>query len=229
MVLSLPGILGGADIPPLRGLDEVNHKHVELRGGFWAPRLKTHEEVAVPHALDCLERDGHVANFDIAAGLAKEPPHGHHAFDSDLHKALEGALYSLEHHDDPGLRRRVEGILDRILAAQQKDGFLISYFIIQGLDKKWDDLRLEHQMYNAGHFFEMAVEHDRLTGNPKTLNAAKRFADHIDAVFGPGKRYDVDMAGIPTGLTGIALRDASGHCLCHSPFRRRAYAQLHPS
>jgi hypothetical protein len=154
--------------------------------------LKTHAEVTVPHALDCLERDGHVANFDRAAGLGAGPIRGHHAFDSDLYKALEGACYSLGHHADPALRRRVEGILDRILAAQQKDGFLISYFIVQGLDKKWEDLRLEHQMYNAGHFFEMAVEHARLSGNPKALDAAKRFADHIDGVFGPGKRYDVD-------------------------------------
>jgi DUF1680 family protein len=192
ILLSLSGVVAGADLPPRRGLEEVNHKQVELRGGFWGPRLKTHYGVTVPHALDCLERDGHVTNFDKAAGRTKGPLQGHHAFDSDLHKALEGALDSLQHHDDPGLRQRVEGILDRILAAQQKDGFLISYFIVQGLDKKWEDLRLEHQMYNAGHFFEMAIEHDRLSGNPKVLEAAKRFADHIDGVFGPGKRYDVD-------------------------------------
>src|SRR5262249_28821244 len=51
---------------------------------------------------------------------------------------------------------------------------------------------LNHQMYNAGHFFEMAIEHHRLTGDPKALDAAKRFADHIDDIFGPNKRYDVD-------------------------------------
>jgi len=181
-----------ADPPPLHGLDEVNHERVELRGGFWGPRLKTHHEVTVPHALDCLEKDGHVTNFDKASGVVKGPPSGHAAFDSDLHKALEGAMYSLRHHDDSQLRRRVDGILDRILAAQRKDGFLISYFIIQQSDRRWEDLRLMHQMYNAGHFFEMAVEHNRLTGDPKVLNAAKRFADHIDGIFGPGKRYDVD-------------------------------------
>ena len=47
-------------------------------------------------------------------------------------------------------------------------------------------------MYNAGHFFEMAVAHAQLTDDPKGLNAAKRFADHVDGLFGPGKRYDVD-------------------------------------
>ena len=175
----------------MRGLEEVNHQHVELRGGFWGPRLKTHHEVTVPHALNSLERDGHVTNFDKAAGVFDGPLRGHHAFDSDLHKALEGALYSLQHRDDSPLRKRVEGILDRILAAQQKDGFLIAYYIVQDSDKRWQTLRLEHQLYNAGHYFEMAVEHNRLTGESKVLDSAKRFADHIDGIFGPGKRYDV--------------------------------------
>ena len=181
-----------ADPPPLRGLREVSHANVELRAGFWGPRLRTHSEVTVPHALDELEKDGHVTNFDKAAGRYDGPLRGHHAFDSDLHKALEGALYSLQHDTNRPLRQRVEGILDRVLAAQQKDGFLISFFIVQQQDQRWDDLRLEHQMYNAGHFFEMAVEHARLTGEPRVLDAAGRFADHIDGLFGPGKRYDVD-------------------------------------
>ncbi|MCD6393019.1 MAG: glycoside hydrolase family 127 protein [Planctomycetes bacterium] len=180
-----------ADVPPMRGLGDVSCEHVQLQGGYWGPRFKTACEVTVPHALDCLERDGHVTNFDKAAGVFDGPLRGHHAFDSDLHKALEGAMYCLQHHDDTKLRQRVEGILDRIVAAQQADGFLISYFIVNGLDKKWDDMRLEHQMYNAGHFFEMAVEHHRLSGEKKAIDAAKRFADHIDSVFGPGKRYDV--------------------------------------
>jgi len=159
LLLSSFGIAGGMDVPPNRGLCEVNHSNVELLGGFWGRRLKTHYDVTVPHALDCLERNGHVTNFDKAAGVFEGPLRGHHAFDSDLHKAMEGAMYSLQHHDDPALRQRVEGILDRILAAQQDDGFLIAYYIVKDSDKRWENLRLEHQMYNAGHFFEMAIEH----------------------------------------------------------------------
>jgi DUF1680 family protein len=189
--LSFMSITAAADVLPDRGLYEVGHEQVELRGGFWGARLKTHHETTIPHALDCLERNGHVTNFDKAAGVFDGPLRGHHAFDSDIHKAMEGAMYVLQHYDDSELRRRVESILKRILAAQQEDGYLISYYIVNGLDKKWDDLRLEHQMYNAGHFFEMAVAHHRLSGKSDALNAAKRFADHIDSVFGPGKRYDV--------------------------------------
>ncbi len=191
VALGVMSIAAGADVLPDRGLYEVSHKRVELHGGFWGSRLKTHHDRTIGHALDCLERNGHVTNFDKAAGVFDGPLRGHHAFDSDIHKAMEGAMYSLQHHDNPRLRQRVENIVDRILAAQQTDGYMISYFIVNGLDKKWKDMRLQHQMYNAGHFFEMAVEHNRLSGNPKALDAAKRFADHIDSIFGPGKRYDV--------------------------------------
>jgi uncharacterized protein len=177
--------------PPIRGFQEVGYDQVELRGGFWGPRLKTTHDVTIPHSLDELEKTGHVTNFDKAAGKMKGQLDGNHAFDSDLYKVLEGALISLQHNDDPKLLQRVDGMIDRILAAQQDDGFLISWFIVNGLDKRWEDLRLEHQLYNAGHLFEMAGEHQHLTGNPKVVDSAKRFADHIDGIFGPSKRYDV--------------------------------------
>ncbi len=116
---------------------------------------------------------------------------GHSAFDSDVHKALEGACYTLGHTPDPALRARLESILDRILAAQEKDGYLVSYYTAKEPDQKWANMRLNHEDYNAGHFFEFAVAHHQLDGNPKALEAAKRFADHIDGIFGPGKRYEV--------------------------------------
>jgi len=194
LVVLIAGLAGGeawGGPPAVRGLRETPLSRVALRGGFWGPRLRTHHDVTIPHALDCLERAGHVANFDLAAGAAEGTLRGHHAFDSDLHKALEGALYTLQHHEDPALRRRVEGVLDRILAAQQPDGFLISCYIVRDAEKRWQEMRLEHQLYNAGHFFEMAVAHYRLTGRKKVLDAARRFADHIGGIFGPGKRYDV--------------------------------------
>jgi DUF1680 family protein len=104
---------------------------------------------------------------------------------------MEGACYTLGHRDDTALRQHVESILDRVLAAQEKDGYLVSYFTAKEPLNKWANMRLNHEDYNAGHFFEFAVAHHQLTGETKALDAAKRFADHIDRVFGPGKRYEV--------------------------------------
>jgi uncharacterized protein len=146
------------------------------------------------------------------AGAVNNPDHGivgNIAYDSDVHKALEGACHSLCHHEDQALRQRVDGILERIVAAQQDDGYLVSYFIAKEPENRWADLRTNHEMYNAGHFFEFAVAHHQLTGNRKALDAATRFADHIDNTFGPGKRYDVDgHQGVEMAL--IKLYRATG-------------------
>ena len=104
-------ITAGSEVLPNRGLYEVSHEQVKLRGGFWGLRLKTHHEVTIPHALNFLERSGHVTNFDKAAGVFDGPLRGHHAFDSDLHKALEGAMYCLQHRDDSHLHKRIKKIL----------------------------------------------------------------------------------------------------------------------
>ena len=77
------------------------------------------------------------------------------------------------------------------MAAQQDDGYLNTYFTIEEKEKKWENLRQWHELYCAGHFFEAAVAYYQATGKRKILDAAIKFADLIDSIFGPGKRYDV--------------------------------------
>ncbi len=192
LVLSLAATFAQADTPPIRGLTEVPNQQAKLSGGFWGPRQETAHKTTIPHALDHLEKDGHVTNFDKAAGKMEGTASGHAAFDSDLYKALEGAMYCLQNKPDKALSKRVDGILDRIIAAQQDDGFLVAYFMLKEQKYRWDRLRTMHQMYNAGHYFEMAIEHHKVTGDKKVLDSAIKFADHIDSIFGEGKRYDVD-------------------------------------
>ncbi|NNJ87380.1 MAG: glycoside hydrolase family 127 protein [Akkermansiaceae bacterium] len=152
---------------------------------------------------------------------------GHSAFDSDVYKALEGACYTLKNANDPALRKRVDSMLDRILAAQEDDGYLVSFFTAKEPDQKWANMRLNHEMYNAGHFFEFAVAHHQLSGETRSLEAAKRFADHIDNTFGPGKRYEVGgHQGIELAL--IKLYRATGETryleLCRFLLEERGHA-----
>jgi DUF1680 family protein len=81
----------------------------------------------------------------------------------------------------------VIGVLER---AQQPDGYLNSYFQVVAPDKRWSNLRDWHELYCAGHLIEAAVAHYHATGSERLLIIARRFADHIDSVFGdaPGKR-----------------------------------------
>src|SRR5262249_918801 len=54
----------------------------------------------------------------------------------------------------------------------------------------WTDFAHGHELYCAGHLIQAAVAHRRATGEDRLLWIARRFADYVDATFGPapGKR-----------------------------------------
>ena len=88
----------------------------------------------------------------------------------------------------------IDEAISAIEAAQRPDGYLNSYFARERADQRWTDFDL-HEMYCAGHLFQAAVAHHRATGSTRLLDVATRFADHIDATFGPeeqGKRIGTD-------------------------------------
>lgn len=59
LVLSSLSIAGGTDILPNRGLHEVNHTHVELRGGFWGRRKRISAKRAELKQRTVPERKGY--------------------------------------------------------------------------------------------------------------------------------------------------------------------------
>ena len=70
-------------------------------------------------------------------------------------------------------------------AAQQDDGYLDTYYIINGKDKIFTNLKDHHELYCMGHLIEGAVAYYEATGKDKLLKAAARFADYAAAHFGP--------------------------------------------
>lgn len=80
--------------------------------------------------------------------------------------------------------------IDLIISAQQPDGYLNIYFTVVEPEKRWTNLRDQHELYCAGHLMEAAVAHFRATGSRKFLDAMCRYADYIASVFGvePGKK-----------------------------------------
>ena len=180
-----------ADQPQHRKLSAVPFTEVKLQDDFWAPRLKTNREVSIPHNFKWCEETGRFGNFAKAAGLAEGKFEGIYFNDSDVYKVLEGASYSLADHPDPVLDKMVDDVVAKIAAAQQENGYLNTYFTLVEPDKKWTNFRKMHELYCAGHLFEAAVAHHRATGKTTLLDVATRFADRIDAIFGPNKRHEV--------------------------------------
>lgn len=105
--------------------------------------------------------------------------------DTDFSKWIEAVAYSLTQHPDPELEALADGAIDIVCEAQQEDGYLDTYYIINGRDKTWSNLKDHHELYCFGHLTEGAVAYYQATGKKKLLHAAMRFADYVDSYFGP--------------------------------------------
>lgn len=110
--------------------------------------------------------------------------------DSDFYKWVEAAAYSLSVHPDPELEATVDGAIDVICAAQHESGYLDTYYILNGMDGAFTNLKDHHELYCLGHLIESAVAYYQATGKDKLLWAARRYADYVGSCFGPedGKR-----------------------------------------
>ncbi len=104
--------------------------------------------------------------------------------DSDFSKWIEAVAYSLANHPDAELEKVADEAIDIVCAAQQENGYLDTYYIINGMDKIFTNLRDHHELYCFGHLAEGAVAYYEATGKDKLLKAAMRFADFIESYFG---------------------------------------------
>ena len=162
-----------------------------LGAGFWATRQEVNARVGIPQGPELLESAGNLHDLRLAAGTATGAFRGDYPFmDSDVYKWLEAASWQLARlePDDPEyapLAADVERLVGLIADAQQTDGYINSWFQSGKGEGRFSDLRWGHELYCAGHLIQAAVAHSRATGGDRLLAIAQRFADHIDASFGP--------------------------------------------
>jgi DUF1680 family protein len=180
---------------------------VSFDDSFWAPRIRKNHEATLPSQLKLLWETGRIDNLRRAAGKIDGEFQGRYFNDSDVYKWLEAASWSLATFPDPQLEQTMDEVITEIADAQRPDGYLSSYFARDLADDRWTDFDL-HEMYCAGHLFQAAVAHHRMTGSTRLLDVATRMADHIDARFGPeelGKRIGTDgHPEVEMGLVELA-------------------------
>ena len=111
--------------------------------------------------------------------------------DTDLYKWLEAVAYSLIRHPDARLQATAEEAIRLIEDAQAEDGYLDTYYILNGRNKTFSNLRDHHELYCFGHLTEAAVAYHQATGNERLLKVAERFAEFISRHIGaePGKKH----------------------------------------
>lgn len=132
-----------------------------------------------------------VYTFRGFEALPEDPKHLDDKFygfvfqDSDFYKWIEAVGYSLSQHPDDKLEALADEAIEIVCAAQQEDGYLDTYYILNGKDRIFTDLRDHHELYCLGHLLEGAVAYYQATGKDRLLNTARRYADYVASYFGP--------------------------------------------
>ncbi len=172
---------------------------VVIREGFWLPRFETNRLVTVWADFRKSEETGRISNFARAGKLEEGPFRGIPFDDSDVFKIVEGAAYTLATHPDPKLDTYLDGLIAKMAAAQEPDGYLYTARTLgftNGMTgpTRWSNLAHGHELYNVGHMYEAAVAHFAVTGKRALLDVARKNADLIDKTFGPAPDQ---LKGVP--------------------------------
>ena len=166
-------------------------KSIKVTDPFWKNYMELVRTEVIPYQWEALndriegaEPSYCIQNFKIAAGLMEGKFQGMVFQDSDVYKWLEAVAFSLVWHPDEQLEKTADEVIDLISLAQQPDGYLNTYYIINGLDKRFTNLRDNHELYCLGHMLEAAIAYYEATGKDKFLNTAIKYVDCVDSLFG---------------------------------------------
>ncbi|MEW1717944.1 beta-L-arabinofuranosidase domain-containing protein [Streptomyces sp. NPDC093109] len=164
------------------GLDEVR-----ITGGFWARRRQVNASATLDHCRHWMERAGWIGNFRAATeGRVHRDRRGREFADSDVYKLLEAMAWQAGPHTGAAPDAGIAALTETIAAAQEPDGYLSTAFGRPGQLPRYSDLEWGHELYCYGHLIQAGVAEIRTRGEGELAKTARRAADHVCAVFGPG-------------------------------------------
>src|SRR5579862_8443910 len=193
------GILNLAGSPYAK-LKNVPVHAVTIQAGFWASRRYANVENSIPSMGKLLEVNGRMDNFRRLIGKSDAPQRGPVYSDSDVYKWLEAVGFALQSGNRPELRSVADAVIKEVVAAQQPDGYLNTYYV-----REHADLRMKaktqqwgHELYNMGHMLQGAIAYYRATGDQTMLNSGARFVnDFLLSNYGPEQNKQPLMSGHP--------------------------------
>lgn len=134
--------------------------------------------------LEGVEKSHVTANFINAAKALKGESVGDGFYgmvfqDSDAYKWLEAAAYAIADRPDEELEHQADELIAIIADAQDKDGYLNTYFTVKDTEKRWTNLLEGHELYCSGHLIEAACAYYEATGKRSLLDIAIKNAECI--------------------------------------------------
>ncbi|RNE64201.1 glycoside hydrolase family 127 protein [Cryobacterium tepidiphilum] len=170
------------------GLDDVS-----IEGGFWGDRQELNATAIIEHSEHWVERMGWVANFDAAVeGRLAADRRGREFSDADVYKVMEAMAWEIGRTGNREMDARLQALVTRIAPVQEADGYLNTKFGRPGQEPRYTDLQWGHELYCYGHLLQAAIARGRTKGDDLLVETARRAADHVCDVFGPGGIESVD-------------------------------------
>src|SRR5690606_8249506 len=122
---------------PSQKIYPINFSKVAIEDNFWSPQLEKVANATIDACVTYTEdKTGRIRNFEkVAQGSGKHE--GIYYDDSHVFKAIEGIAFSLKTYPDKKLEDNTDVWIDKIAAAQQPDGYLNTYYTLNGLQDPW--------------------------------------------------------------------------------------------
>lgn len=183
------------------GLKTIRLNNIRITDSLFGSYSKLVTEKIIPYQWEILNDRVEDAiptycidNFKIAAGEMNGIRKGAVFEDTDLYKWIEAVAYCIENGSGAKFEETADNVIGLIGRAQQKDGYLNTYYMVMAPEERWKNLVEGHELYTAGHLIEAAVAYYSATGKNALLEIAKRNADLICKVFG---KKDNQIKGYP--------------------------------
>lgn len=162
--------------------------NVAVEDGFWQPRIETNRRVTLPLLYEQNKKTGALKGYQWKWDCSQPNPPWR-IWLGDVTKWIEAAAYTLKTHPDKKLERMARNAVENVLKGQKTDGYLYANPIAP--NRRWTNLRSQHELYDVGHAIEAAVAWQQATGDQRFLEAMCRCADLLDSSFGPqrGKKH----------------------------------------
>src|SRR5260370_18868920 len=152
------GILNLAKSPyaKLRG---VPVHAVTIEAGFWSPRRESNVNASIPSMGKLLEVNGRMDNFRRLTGKSAATQRGPGYSDSDIYKWIEAAGFALQSRERPELRATVDKDIREIVAAQQADGYVNTYYVPERASQRMEPKIQQwgRELYNIEHLLQRAI------------------------------------------------------------------------
>ena len=193
------GVLNLANSPYAK-LRTVPVRAVTVNEGFWSKRRKTNVERSIPTMREQLEAHGRMDNFRRLVGKSTAPQKGPYFSDSDIYKWTEGVGWALQSGDRPELRSVTESMIREVVAVQEPNGYLNTYYVGDRVSERMlpKSQEVGHELYNLGHMLQGAIAYYRATGDATLMNAGVKFVDNfLIPNYGPGPNQKPIISGHP--------------------------------